>query len=377
MAGVRRRLRDITTRVSGALAGPRDEGAVGSGGPPEELPVDENAWGGPDAGHDAFRLVAAAGPVEQDGPVDISAGPIAAALAVPEPAQPDAAAAAQPVTGPAVTPDPVCAAAVELARAVAVEAGGSSVGGHLGVEADDALVVTHSFASTDRAYRGWRWAVTVARAEGSEQVTVDEVVLLPGVGALLAPEWVPWSERVQPGDLAAGDLLPPQPDDPRLVPSYADPEAELATEVFWELGLGRPRVLSVDGRLQAAERWYDGSQGPSAGIAKQAPGQCAGCGFLLAMAGGMRALFGVCGNALAPDDGRVVSLDHGCGAHSETAVELTHVAPAGLVVEHDELELVPGGGQPAGRTADHGDSRPKAVGSDIDPADETPDGHAS
>ena len=49
---------------------------------------------------------------------------------------------------------------------------------------------------------------------------VAEVVLLPGEGALLAPEWVPWSERLQPGDLSPGDLLPTAPDDPRLVPGY-------------------------------------------------------------------------------------------------------------------------------------------------------------
>ena len=255
------------------------------------------------------------------------------------------------------TPDGQCAAAVELARGVALEAGGTSVGEHLGVESDGPLVVTHSFATTDRAYVGWRWAVTVARAEGSDEVTVDEVVLLPGSGALVAPAWVPWSERVQPGDLSPGDLMPPPPDDLRLVPSYADPEAELAAETFWELGLGRPRVLSREGRLDAAERWIDGPQGPSSSMARQAPGPCVGCGFLLPMAGAMRALFGVCGNAMAPDDGRVVSLDHGCGAHSETLVEHTYGLGAGMVIEDEVLELVPAG------TAD--------------PEDETPDGHAS
>lgn len=28
-------------------------------------------------------------------------------------------------------------------------------------------------------------------------------------------------------------------------------------------------------------------------------------------------MFGVCANKWSPDDGRVVSLDHGCGEHSE------------------------------------------------------------
>ena len=288
-----------------------------------------------------------------------------AKVATPLPAKSDAGAEppvdendAVPATAVIDNPaDALCAAAVDVARAAAVEAGGKSVGKHQGVEAEDPLIVTHLFATKDPAYVGWRWAVTVTRAQDSDVVTVDEVCLLPGSGALLAPAWVPWSERVQPGDLAPGDLLPPAKDDPRLVPAYADPEAELAAEAFWELGLGRPRVLSADGRADAADRWYDGDRGPATPMARQAPGQCLDCGFRLQLAGGLRALFGVCGNALSPDDGRVVSMDHGCGAHSETAVELTHGATsAGMVVEDEELELV--------------SIAPS-------PDDETPDGHAS
>jgi len=271
------------------------------------------------------------------------------------------------------TPDALAADAVELARAVAVEAGSAAVGVHQGVAADGPLVVTHSFASTDPAYVGWRWAVTVTRAEGSDEVTVDEVVLLPGAGALLAPAWVPWSERVQPGDLAAGDLLPPGQDDPRIVPAYSENEAELASVAFWELGLGRPRVLSVEGRLDAAERWYDGEAGPSSSRARQAPGRCSDCAFQVGLTGALRAAFAVCANGQAPDDGRVVSLDHGCGAHSEQPVEAVSVTGPGMVVEHEEFELMPvgtAGDIAAGDTA----AEDAAAG---DAAAETPDGHAS
>ena len=70
-------------------------------------------------------------------------------------------------------PDQVCADAVDVARQALVdEAGGSpdAIGGHLGVEATGDRVVTHFFESADRAYAGWRWAVTVARAPRSKIV---------------------------------------------------------------------------------------------------------------------------------------------------------------------------------------------------------------
>jgi hypothetical protein len=249
-----------------------------------------------------------------------------------------------------VEPDAACAAAVDLARAAAVEVAGPAVGEHQGVEAesgavdgtvDGSSVVTHSFATTDAAYTGWRWAVTVVRADGAEQVTIDEVVLLPGGGALLPPPWVPWSERVSSEDLSPGDLLPPPKDDPRLVPSYADVEAEpMPFDLHREMGLGRPRVLSLDGRADAAERWYDGAAGPDAPMAKAAPANCDSCGFFAPMAGALGRVFGACANAMAPDDGRVVALTHGCGAHSETVLETQESTYAGMAVEDDEFEVV-------------------------------------
>jgi hypothetical protein len=316
---VRRRLRDVGSKLTGVLTAARDEAV--------ELLAD-----GPDIPTEA--------PQETD-PVTVTDAPTELAG------------------------DPACVAAVDLARAAAVDVAGPAVGEYLGVEVDDALVVTHSFATTEKAYRGWRWAVTVARADGADEVTVDEVVLLPGGGALVSPEWVPWSERVRPGDLTPGDLLPPRPGDPRLVPSYADPEAfDDWSDLHWELGLGRPRVLSLDGRADAAERWYDGDQGPSSPLAKAAPARCGDCGFLVPLAGSMRSLFGVCANVYAPDDAKVVSLDHGCGAHSEAVADAASETWTGMAVEHDELELVPSG--PDGHT-------PGTV-DDADPAE--PFGHS-
>lgn len=219
-------------------------------------------------------------------------------------------------------PDTVGVAATDAARDALLElVEPGDVGEHLGVASEEERVTTHFFACTRAGYRGWRWSVTVVRAARHKTVTVDEIVLLPGDEALVAPPWVPWRERIQPGDLGPGDLLPTEEDDPRLVPGYlADDElidAESMREVADEVGLGRRRVLSLEGRDLAAQRWYDGSHGPQAAIAQSAPDLCRSCGFLVKMGGPLSTLFGVCANAFANDDGRVVSFDHGCGAHSE------------------------------------------------------------
>jgi hypothetical protein len=229
-------------------------------------------------------------------------------------------------------PDQVCAEAVDLARAAAEDvADGGQVGGHAGVVAEAERVVTHLFECLDLAYTGWRWAVTVARAPRAKLVTVDETVLLPGPDALLAPAWVPWQDRLRPGDLGVGDLMPAPPDDERLVPLlvmdggdpvidwYSDEEGVPAGagSVGAEPAPGRSRVLSGTGRDEAAQRWHAGDHGPRSPLAHAAPAQCASCGFYLPLSGELGVLFGACANEYAPDDGRVVSADHGCGAHSE------------------------------------------------------------
>jgi hypothetical protein len=237
-----------------------------------------------------------------------------------------------------VVSDQVLADAVDVAREAAEADAPGLVGEHLGVQADDDRLLTHLFACKDPAYRGWRWAVTLARAPRSKAATVDEVVLLPGEDALLAPAWVPWSERLRPGDLGIGDLLPTPADDPRLAPAYTATDVETAVE----LGLGRVRVLSYDGRIDTAERWYAGDHGPEAPIARSAPAACATCGFLVPLSGALRQAFGVCTNEYAPDDGKAVSVDHGCGAHSEAIVLPSGPSPAPPIVDEFRIDVVGG-----------------------------------
>jgi hypothetical protein len=72
----------------------------------------------------------------------------------------------------------------------------ATVGGPTGREVADDGVVTLTFAATMLGYPGWHWTVSLAEVDGLEP-TVLEVELLPGDGALLAPEWVPWSVRLE------------------------------------------------------------------------------------------------------------------------------------------------------------------------------------
>jgi hypothetical protein len=254
-------------------------------------------------------------------------------------------------------PDQVCAEAVDLARAAVAEVvGPGQVGEHLEVLAEGERIVTHLFACEDPAYAGWRWAVTVGRAPRSKLVTVSETVLLPGSWALLAPPWVPWQDRLRPGDLGVGDLLPAPPDDERLVPLVAL-EGDDAVLDWYDAGdaddadegpaepaelpaPGRSRVLSAIGREGAAERWYSSEHGPRSPLAHAAPAQCVSCGFFVPLSGELGRLFGACANAYAPDDGRVVSADHGCGAHSEAVLWQRPARAISPVIDEFGYDLV-------------------------------------
>lgn len=251
------------------------------------------------------------------------------------------------VTGPsgeaatATTAVPtVLAAAVDQARAAVAEfSGADTVGEHLGVDYEDATAATHRFGALLPGYQGWQWAVVVAASPGAASSTVSEVVLVPGPTALLAPEWVPWDQRVRPGDLGPGDLLAPPADDPRLVPGHTssgDPELD---EVAGEIGLGRRWLMSPLGRAEAAQRWHDGDYGPDSTMARSTKRVCRDCGFYLPLSGELGTMFGVCGNQMSAD-GHVVDGAYGCGAHSDTPVPAGTGSPAYDPYDDGVLEIV-------------------------------------
>lgn len=222
-------------------------------------------------------------------------------------------------------------------------------------------VTDFRIAAHIRGYEGWQWSVTLYHDEELDRWTVNESSLIPTSDALMPPAWIPWKDRLEPTDLAPTDSIGTDPDDSRLEEGFrrtepvtsdageataADAEAtaddapatgdssvaddaptaddapadsqEDVEEAVEEFDLSRRHVLSPLGRAQTAKRWYEGPRGPKAMSTKTASGNlCSTCGFLLPLKGDLNLMFGVCANKWSPDDGRIVSLDHGCGEHSE------------------------------------------------------------
>lgn len=71
-----------------------------------------------------------------------------------------------------------------------------TIGAPQGHIAHEDTLATLLFESLLPGYPGWRWAATLAKLSEADPVTVLEVEMIPGDDALLAPEWVPWAERL-------------------------------------------------------------------------------------------------------------------------------------------------------------------------------------
>ena len=252
-----------------------------------------------------------------------------------------------------------------IAQAVAIEVADedSQVGDF--VEAIDLgdNVTDFRFETRVRGYEGWQWSVTLYHDVELDHWTVNESSLVPTDKALRPPEWIPWKDRLEPTDLAVTDSIGTDPDDPRMEKGFrkvepaeqgenvssdaesaettdagdnAETDADGAAgsqgesvaasvtseedidEAVEEFDLSRRHVLTPLGRSQTAKRWYEGPRGPKSLSTKTSDGNpCSTCGFFIPLKGELNLLFGVCANKWSPDDGRVVSIDHGCGEHSE------------------------------------------------------------
>lgn len=213
------------------------------------------------------------------------------------------------------------AEATELARRIAIQTAGSESGvaEHLESLAIEDGIVAHYFAANLDGYKGWKWAVVLTLMPGEARVSVSESVLLPSDGALLAPAWVPFKDRLKPADMTEVDEIEYAPDDERLETLALLKKEDL--KVLENLALERNRVLNAYGKEDLAVRWYEGTHGPFTASTRIAGARCMSCAFYIPLAGDLGQLFGACGNAWSRDDGRVVSADHGCGMHSETDVK--------------------------------------------------------
>jgi hypothetical protein len=84
----------------------------------------------------------------------------------------------------------------EFAQEAARLTGGRrAVGDYLRTVEEEDNLRSYIFQSTLRGYVGWFWSVTIYQPVG-EEPTISEVVMMPGDDALVAPAWVPWSERL-------------------------------------------------------------------------------------------------------------------------------------------------------------------------------------
>jgi hypothetical protein len=103
-------------------------------------------------------------------------------------------------------PDAFLAGSVEVARS-AIEGitAASDIGEHLAAKSEGDRLVTHLFESRLPGYLGWQWYAVLTRNSRSKVVTVNELGLLPSEDSILAPEWVPWAERVRPEDAQETD----------------------------------------------------------------------------------------------------------------------------------------------------------------------------
>ncbi|MCR8670226.1 DUF3027 domain-containing protein [Agrococcus sp. HG114] len=150
-------------------------------------------------------------------PVAAADAPTPVEVEAPTP-MPDAEAA-----GAAPVPTVPSMEELQLALAALDEVAPKGAVGHVQdalAEGDHVVAIRH--ASTLPGYPDWSWTVLLSRGiEGGPSVL--EVALLPGDGSLLAPAWVPWSERLA-DYLAAKEAAAESGDDEEL---ESDLEADL------------------------------------------------------------------------------------------------------------------------------------------------------
>ncbi|AYG05263.1 DUF3027 domain-containing protein [Gryllotalpicola protaetiae] len=158
----------------------------------------------------------------------------------------DADASAEASLAPEPIADEVLLGAVDAARAALIEiTPAATVGAPVGHLVEGERVLSLLFENTMTGYPGWFWTVSLSREPDSSEVNVLEAELMPGDDALLAPDWVPWADRLAEYQAqkkaereAAAVAGEPEPDDDFLSDSDSDDESdeELDDDESDELG---------------------------------------------------------------------------------------------------------------------------------------------
>lgn len=217
--------------------------------------------------------------------------------------------------------------AIEIAKKEAILTSGRKayVGDYIDSKEIDDVSAVHTFASNLTAYQDWQWEVVLTKVDADDEIKVLQSCLMPGQKAEIAPKWVPFRDRLKPSDIGETDEMLYEKEDLRLEDNAEIIEIlkEEKPEKIENIALSKARVLNAYGKEDLADRWYNGSHGPFTASTRISSLGCNSCAFYISISGDMGQLFGVCANAWSRDDGKVVSLDHGCGMHSETDVTKT------------------------------------------------------
>jgi hypothetical protein len=159
--------------------------------------------------------------------------------------------------------DAVLAEAIERARQGVLEiAPADQVGQHVSAVAEGERLVVHRFEARVPGYGGWQWFASVARVPRSKHVTVCEVGLLPSGQSLLAPDWVPWAERVRPEE--AAEAREAEAAEARAEGEAAETSTDASTEASTEGSAGTPAPLAEDGSDETSDAAVVSEEDPEA-----------------------------------------------------------------------------------------------------------------
>ena len=126
-------------------------------------------------------------------------------------------------------------------EAARLTGGRRAVGNYIRTDEEEPGLRSYIFESTLRGYVGWFWSVTIYQPEGQEP-TISEVVMMPGDGALIAPKWVPWSERLADYKALQAELE-----------AQAAAEAAEAAEALAEEAVGEEEVEADEEELELVD----------------------------------------------------------------------------------------------------------------------------